>query len=221
MKWVKELKRSRIFHILAIALLRLYSVLIFSTCKFEVKIHSSAEVLFKNRKLFLFSLWHSRIFVFPKFIQKYGSFAAVVSSHNDGEFLSQLIESYGHTTSRGSSHKNSYSAMRGLLKCLDEKKSVIITPDGPRGPRFQINGNITTLAKKYNIPLVIFSYSAKNAIVLKTWDRFLIPLPFQKIYISIDAPIPANNIESNHHLAELMLEQTVRLDKKSNLTVDY
>lgn len=113
--------------------------------------------------------------------------------------------------------------MRGLLKTLKQGRGICITPDGPKGPRYKINGNITALAAKFGLPVIPLCFSASSAVVLNTWDKFIIPLPFSKIYIELGKPIYFKGEASgnNEILAEEMFNQMINLDKKSSLKVDY
>ncbi len=151
---------------------------------------------------------------------KIGRFTAVISSHGDGEFLSHAIESYGHPTIRGSSRKDSTNAMRGIIAAIKSGISICLTPDGPRGPRFKIKGNLTNLAVKYKLPIIPVCYSASRAKVLSTWDRFIIPYPFSKIIIELGDPVNLKKPD-DAFLEEVMNSQMKQLDEIMNLRVEY
>ena len=219
--FLKKLKKSKTIAILANYIIRLYVSIIFSTCKLIRKEDPETKNILKNHQ-FIFSIWHSRIIIFPKL--NLPKVTAVVSAHGDGEFIANLLKSYGHKTTRGSSRREGVSAMRGLLKTLkEEKRSICITPDGPKGPRHKINGSITALAAKLKLPVIPLCFSASSAIVLNTWDRFIIPLPFSKIYIELGKPIyfETEAASNDEILAEEMFNQMITLDKKASLKVDY
>jgi len=55
-----------------------------------------------------------------------------------------------------------------------------ITPDGPRGPSGIVQGGIMAMAKKSGCAVVPVGISAKPRVLIKSWDRHLIPLPFAK-----------------------------------------
>lgn len=154
-----------------------------------------------------------------------GKFAAVISAHKDGEALNYIVCSYGHKGIRGSSRKQSVNAMIGLMKTIKEGVSVFVTPDGPMGPRFKVKGNMPELSYRYKIPIIPSCYSASNAIVLKTWDRFIIPVPFfSKIIIDISQPIhifSEHKNSGNMIVQKEMLMQTKMIDKALGLKIDY
>lgn len=217
----KKLKKTKIITALANYIFRCYIALIFYTCKFIRLDAPEASKAIENNKQIIFAIWHSRILIFPKL--DLPKVTAVVSSHGDGEFIANLLKVYGHKTTRGSSRKEGITAMRGLLRTLkQEKRCICITPDGPKGPRYKINGSITELATRLKLPIIPLCFSASSAIVLNTWDRFIIPLPFTTIYIEEGEPIYFETANKNDDLlAEKMFNQMVALDNKAKLKIDY
>lgn len=202
--------------------IRIYVWLIFKTCKIEKNFDSEALDILKNKKQYIIAFWHSRILPFPKFLSTYSNISAVISSHNDAEYLAHILKDYGFELIRGSSRKQSLFAMFGIIKAIKSGKSIAITPDGPKGPRFKIKGNIINLCNKFNIPIIPATYSAYPAIVFNSWDRFILPLPFiSKVKIEIGKALLAKDITTSIHLEKLMLKQVKAIDKQTNLKIDY
>ncbi len=221
MKFLKKLKRSKLITRLSNYLIRFYIAIIFCTCKFIKKEDSNFKSIIESKQC-IFAIWHSRILIFPAL--DLPKVTAVVSAHGDGGFIADILKIYGHKTARGSSRKDGLRAMRELLKALkEEKRSICITPDGPKGPRYRINGSISGIAAKFNLPIIPMCFSANHAIVLSSWDRFVIPLPFSKIYLEIGAPIyfDSEQKDTDEILANIMFEQMVNLDKIAPLKIDY
>lgn len=221
---LKRILKSQAVTRILVYVIKFYVLLLYIFCKVEVRFDNTSRGLIANNQVCFFSYWHSRILIFPKFMTNLGRFSAVISSHGDGEYLNQVIKSYGHQTIRGSSRKDSFKALIGIIRLLKQGVSLGITPDGPKGPRFKIKGAIATLAAKFNIPVIPITYSASHAIVLKTWDRFVLPIPLRsRIIIEIGAPIYFSEKKRNGNLKieKLMLAQTVHLDKELGLITDY
>jgi len=65
--------------------------------------------------------------------------------------------------------------------------SPVITPDGPRGPRFKFKPGALLLAQMSGRPILPMSYAASRAWLIK-WDRFVIPMPFSRIALAIGPP---------------------------------
>jgi lysophospholipid acyltransferase (LPLAT)-like uncharacterized protein len=120
----------------------------------------------------------------------------LISMHRDGELIARAIGYFGHGTVRGSAakpgsnkDKGGAAALRGMLKALKANEYVGITPDGPRGPRMRASDGIVTVARVSGVPIMPCSFSCRSRIVLGTWDRFLLPLPFTRGVILWGDPI--------------------------------
>ena len=189
----------------------------------HIHIDKQAEEYINSNKVCIISMWHSRIFVFPKFLQNRIHFSAVVSSHGDGEILSRIMNSYGYHIIRGSSRHKSFSAMSGMIRSIKAGVNIGITPDGPIGPRYKIKGNISEFANRFSLPILPVCYSATNAKVLRTWDRFIIPIPLlSEIFIEIGEPIIPNTPRTEgKELEKIMCKQMKALDKKTGIIIEY
>ena len=88
-----------------------------------------------------------------------------------------------HKVIQGSTNKNPRGAIKSILNSINDNGKIIITPDGPRGPIYQINSAITKIAHKYNIPLIAMSCVSNKYIELDSWDKMILPKPFSKIYV--------------------------------------
>ena len=76
-----------------------------------------------------------------------------------------------------------------MLSVLDAGAVVIITPDGPRGPRHSVKPGITWLARTTGYPIVPVGFACARAWRAKSWDRFTVPLPWSRVAIVYDRPI--------------------------------
>jgi len=218
---IKRILKSRFVVFLVTYIIKSYIWLLSKTCNIQIDKNSKGYKHIIDRNQAIICFWHGRILMFPRFLSNIEwDYTAVISAHGDGEFVSSLVESYGYETIRGSSRRDSVTAMRGIIKALSSKTTLCITPDGPKGPRFKVKGSISNLAVKYNIPLVPMSFSTNRGKVFSTWDRFLLPYPFSKIKIDIGEPINLDKPD-DEIIEKAMLEQMKKLDAELNLKVDY
>jgi len=113
----------------------------------------------------------------------------MVSEHADGELIARTIHRLGYTTVRGSSTRGGVKAFVQLLTQV--KKGVIgcILPDGPRGPRHYLKPGVVLLASRSQRPLLPVTFAAAKPIVLKSWDRFTLWQPFNKLCAIYGEPI--------------------------------
>ena len=163
-----------------------------ATCKIEIQgidhLISSAS----NRNCILM-VWHNRLIILPEFLTKNGPqliFRAVISKSKDGEILSRLIESYATARTLRVPHNARYQALAEMISQLKQGGEVIvITPDGPRGPRYKVKPGIAIAAKKTDALIIPLSWSASSFWQFKSWDKLIVPKPFSRICVFFGKPI--------------------------------
>ncbi|MFN2507319.1 MAG: DUF374 domain-containing protein, partial [Chthoniobacterales bacterium] len=67
---------------------------------------------------------------------------ALISASRDGTFLAELVRRFGVEIVRGSSSRKGASAVRQLSEGIARGRDAVITPDGPRGPAYQLGQGI-------------------------------------------------------------------------------
>lgn len=154
----------------------------------------------ENKESIIFAFWHNRLIMMPFIAQKVKKktkdyeFMTLASKHGDGRFVGSLMEKFGLISILGSTkhgRKSSrgidYGNMRKIIEGLKKGYSLGITPDGPRGPNQQVNGELINIAKLAKAKIVAVSCSSSNfKIIQKSWDKFKIPLPFSKLCFVVD-----------------------------------
>jgi len=115
--------------------------------------------------------------------------AALVSASKDGGFLSGVLERCGVEPVRGSSSRRGARAMLELTTWADRGYSVSITPDGPRGPCYEVQDGVLSLAQLTGLPIVPYSCNLGWKFRLNSWDQFQIPLPFSRCDMLFAQPI--------------------------------
>lgn len=137
---------------------------------------------------FLYCVWHDSI-AFPMFAGRHVRTVALVSKHQDGSCLSTGLEMLGIGLVRGSSNRHGAPAMRELLR-LPVGKHVVMTPDGPRGPRRRIKPGLVFLASRSGRAIVPTAFAASRFWALKgSWTNLIIPKPFATAYALTGTPI--------------------------------
>lgn len=113
----------------------------------------------------------------------------MISRHSDGDLAAATIEKFGVKTARGSTSKGGMSAFRQIIKMINQGLIAGITPDGPRGPARRLQEGVISLGQISQRPIIPVSFSARHALRLKSWDRFLVPLPFTSASMVYGEPI--------------------------------
>jgi len=138
--------------------------------------------------------WHNRILaISAMFLREYpkgvrGGVTVLTSPSKDGEILSRLMAHLGMGSVRGSSSKRGARAMREMITLLEGGQDIAITPDGPRGPRYTLGPGAIALASETGAPIIPFHAKYTSCVRMKTWDGFIVPLPFSEIHVTVDEP---------------------------------
>ena len=85
--------------------------------------------------------WHNCLFSAPLTKKRFSGSApasALASASKDGAVLESAISSFGVKTVRGSSSRRGVAALIALKKALKAGEQLFVTPDGPRGPRYEL-----------------------------------------------------------------------------------
>jgi lysophospholipid acyltransferase (LPLAT)-like uncharacterized protein len=111
----------------------------------------------------------------------------LISPSVDGELGAMMVRRLGGHVIRGSSTATGARALRDYYEALvKEGVSPVITPDGPRGPRFEFKPGAIMLAQMSGRPILPLAFAASRAWLIK-WDKFVLPYPFSRIVIAVGA----------------------------------
>jgi lysophospholipid acyltransferase (LPLAT)-like uncharacterized protein len=137
---------------------------------------------------FIYCVWHDAI-AFPMFAGRHVRTAALVSQNFDGSHLAVGLEILGIKLVRGSSSRGGANAIRELLR-LPTNTHLVVTPDGPRGPRRQAKLGLIFLASHSGRAIVPTAFSAARSWRISgNWTDLTIPKPFTRIYALGGTPI--------------------------------
>jgi len=155
----------------------------------KIQFNDRAGYFDANRKqTCIVAAWHNRILVLPicfKRLRNVQRLTVLTSASRDGEVLAGIVHRFGLGAVRGSSSRRGAAALRELSGVLEGGTDVIITPDGPRGPRYVLSPGIIYLAQKTGLPLMRVQVDYDRYWELKSWDRFRIPKPFSKLTVTL------------------------------------
>jgi len=129
---------------------------------------------FQGPVIFLF--WHEYI-PFPFYLRGHCNVAMLVSRHYDAEFIVEAARHMGFQAIRGSTSRGGVASLRKVIS-MSGSMNLVITPDGPRGPRRRLAPGCIYMASRLGIPLVCMGLGYDRPWRLKrTWDQFAIPRP--------------------------------------------
>ena len=161
--------------------------------------------------------WHQHLLYCGKFLVEQRARGLtvgwLVSPSVDGELGAMMLRRFGAVVVRGSSTHTGARALRDYYHALArDNVSTVITPDGPRGPRFKFKPGALLLAQMSGRPILPMSYAASRAWLVK-WDKFVIPVPFSRIVIAVGPPRYVPRVIDARSLAQLQAEMEGELKR--------
>lgn len=157
---------------------------------------------------FILAFWHRHLLLMP-YSYRGRRISVLVSQSKDGELIARTVARLGIDSSRGSSSRGGAAGMRTLLRKAADGWDVAFTPDGPRGPASEVQPGVLLAAAATGLPIQPVALAASRAKRLRSWDRFLIPLPFSTVHFVYGEPLA---VARRADLGEAAAELKRRLD---------
>jgi len=158
--------------------------------------------------------WHGELLMSPqayRHIHKKHPASAIISSHFDGALIARTLQFLKIRPLRGSSRKGARQVLLQAFKSIKSGEEVLITPDGPKGPRHTMSDGAVGIALKSKLPIFVMNFTAKSYWQLGSWDKFVIPKPFTQVdfYMQSLSLEGLTHEEAKTYLAGKMLEHTI------------
>lgn len=154
----------------------------------------------------LLAIWHQNLFA-GILAQTGRRHVVIVSRSGDGNPVTHLCESLGHTVARGSSRskgrdKGGQAAKLAMIEALRSGLPGAVTVDGPRGPIYQVKPGIIDMARQTGLPIIPYLPMPRQYWSFSSWDRFRLPYPFTRIDVHYGEPIFVPESATDVQLAE-------------------
>lgn len=160
------------------------------TVRWQRHIDPETQKLLDAGKPVILCMWHGRMFFLSGgWAKPPRRLGVLASAHRDGRLVARGAEAFGYETVLGSSRRGGVTALRGMHRLLDQGVTLVITPDGPKGPRMRFKAGAVKVAQMTGAPLVALTGSARPRKLFATWDRFCLPLPFARGVIHFGPPV--------------------------------
>lgn len=179
------------------------SHLLFSTMRrtYQQAEPNSNPYLPISGQTYIYSVWHDSLMM-PLFLDRQPATMALVGLHQDGGFLAHVLTSLGISAVRGSSSRGGPQAVRQLVQD-SRNHHIVVTPDGPRGPRRQMKEGVAYLASRTGKPVIPTAFVCRRSWSVGTgWTNLVIPQPWTHIYAVTGTPIPVPADASRDELAD-------------------
>ncbi|MCB0338909.1 MAG: lysophospholipid acyltransferase family protein [Bdellovibrionales bacterium] len=181
------------------------------------------EGLYKNGehwadgKPVILVFWHGQqIFITCAYIRFYlrkrkRPIHILISQHHDGRVAAATLSFFGVKSIAGSSSKGGSRALIELKRALAKDAHVGITPDGPKGPVFEVKLGPIKLSQISGRPILPLALGAERYWQLRSWDKMIIPKPFSKVRVMVGDLIQVAADASEAELASSRINLEGRL----------
>lgn len=161
----------------------------------------------------ILAFWHDQLFLMARGYR--GPAASVlISASRDGEYIARTMGYFGIGSVRGSSTRGGRAAFREMLELAKAPLDLVITPDGPKGPRHEVKEGVVQLARLSGRPVVPMAFACSRGHRFSSWDRFLLPLPPGRGVFSFGAPLDYaedDTMESFRQKLQRAMEENVQV----------
>jgi lysophospholipid acyltransferase (LPLAT)-like uncharacterized protein len=136
---------------------------------------------------YIYAFWHENILL-PAYQYGRPDIYVLISEHADGELIAEACRHLRFKLVRGSTTRKGVKAVRQMMQ-LALKNHLAVTPDGPRGPRRQVQPGLVYLAARTGLPIVPMGIAWRRAWRMRSWDRFALPVPWSRASLVTTEPI--------------------------------
>ncbi len=201
---MKRLLRSAAVQAGAAHLVGLYLALALRTTRWRVEGAGHLTEAIAGQPVIV-AFWHERLALLPPLwvhMRRRGARGmprVLISRHRDGKLIAAVMRRFGVQAVHGSSsktgsardlaQKGGAAGVRALIAELEGGQHVLITPDGPRGPRRQAAPGVAQIAGLSGAAILPLGAQCSRRRVLPSWDRMCLPLPFGRGAIVCGAPL--------------------------------
>lgn len=188
-----------------------YMRLIKATTRWDIRHAERVEDIVSNREGVIALTWHSRFLMLTAAWERDFQLPYVmISRSRDGAVVAATCKALGLQTLRGSARKKGKNkggeeAAAGAVTAVKNGGCVVITPDGPRGPRQRLGEGPLRLARATGAPLMPCTFAVARRKQFNSWDKFILPKLFGKGLIIWGTPVRIDKETSDEDLESIRL----------------
>jgi len=175
-----------------------YIELIIATVRWRFENRTPVDEIMSGPEGLIALFWHGRIAqgMACRPLLRDKPRKVIISLSPDGQFIAKAAERLKIPPVRGSTGREGGAVSKGGARAFREALTfirsggvLIVTPDGPRGPREQLPIGPVQMARAADCPVFIMSLAASPALTLSSWDQTRIPLPFARGQVVLEGPL--------------------------------
>ena len=216
----KKIVKNFIVQQILAFVLAIYIFIVKITSNIKYTNISIPQNFWENEKPFILAFWHSQLMMISFSWKSKRKINILASSHSDGRFGAIVGKYYSLNNIPTSIKKNNLN-LKAIFQILYKNGYVGITPDGPRGPKEYVSEGIIKIARTSNVPIIPCGFWSSKNFKLKSWDSFLITLPFSKCRFVWQKPIYVSKntkdseIKNYQNLLKNMIDDSIKKAKNN------
>lgn len=207
----KRFMRSRAVQLIFGWIVAAWMTLVKYTTRWDISGAEAVQPIIDGGNGFIALTWHSRFMMLTAAWKKDWQLPHVlISRSRDGAIVAHTSHFLGLKTIRGSAKKAKTNLAKGgtkagleVIDAIEAGGCIVITPDGPRGPRQRLGDGPFRLAKLTGAPIQPCTFAIKNRKQFDSWDKFIFPLPFGKGRIIWGTPVTVAADASDQEISAL------------------
>jgi len=107
-----------------------------------------------------------------------------------------ITDSYNQGRAVKVPHNKRAQSLQLMINQLKAGNEIgIVTPDGPRGPKYTLKRGVALAARKCRAKVIPLSWNADKCWRFNTWDGLMLPKPFSTITVEWGDPVALDDKE--------------------------
>lgn len=167
---------------------------------------------------FIYAFWHEDMLV-PAYQYARPDVHVLISRHADGQLIAAAMKWLGLRVIFGSTNRGGADAIFQMREAAHDSH-LVMTPDGPRGPRQRVHLGMIYVAARTGLPIIPVGFGYAKAWRAGSWDRMALPKPFSRVLGITLPPICVPDVDDRQVL-ELYRQQVEEAMQKATLMAQH
>lgn len=165
-----------------------YTRMIHRTAPLSVEGWEHLEAALATQRPIIFANWHGQVHLFyvtyATHFDLKDVYMIMVGDDRQGVlgYFAHFAGAYALPVDMGDASMAAARNLREVIKQLEPGKFSYIAPDGPDGPARVAKPGVVFIARQANALLLPVGNASRRALHLNRWDRYWLPLPYDRIY---------------------------------------
>ena len=210
--------QSKPVQVLLGTLIAAHMAVVKRTTRWEVRGFERVEDIVGNGEGVIALTWHSRFLMLNSAWSRGWQMPHVmISRSRDGDIVHYTSRALGLRTIRGSTRKldkqkGGRTAGAETVRALDAGGCIVVTPDGPRGPRQRLQPGALRLARLSGAPLIPCAFAVSRRKTIGSWDQTVLPGWFGRGVILWGEPVVIARDTPDAELERVRVELEARMN---------